>query len=413
MIVEHVKIPHFEEFSGVARRTIQLSSGLIAPGKPRAYRRQIKGVRIGHGCRHDADLAWSNMEATTPSTITRIPILLLTGFLGSGKTTLLRSLLSGTDATDTAVIVNEFGAVGLDHHLLVGASETTFVLENGCVCCSVRDDLEASLEELFWHRLRREVPRFSRVVVETTGLAEPDRVLDLFRDGSLVKERFKWASVVATIDGVTGVSTIDRFPEAFAQATGADTLIITKTDLAPTDALEQRLRLLNPRAEILRSAKGALTVPLDRLMQPAEPTTERTKRPPSITPPPSAPITSHWLRFVAPIRRADFEAAFATLRDRFGSRIVRAKGLVAFVGDEALAIAQYVSGSDLQIESGALAKDKSRASGLVVFTTAVDDHDLIDVFAAAGIPVEAGGGGSHNHHHDHAHDVDVKTPATE
>ena len=111
-----------------------------------------------------------------------IPILLLTGFLGSGKTTLLRQLLSGADAKETAVIVNEFGEIGLDHELLIGASESMFVLENGCVCCSVRDDLEASLEELFWGRLRREIPWFSRVVIETTGLADPYRV-------------FQWTSI--------------------------------------------------------------------------------------------------------------------------------------------------------------------------------------------------------------------------
>ncbi len=335
--------------------------------------------------------------------ITRIPILLLTGFLGSGKTTLLRSLLAGPDAGDTAVIVNEFGEVGLDHHLLLGASETMFVLENGCVCCSVRDDLAASLEELFWQRLRREIPRFSRVVVETTGLAEPARVFDLFRDGSVAAERFEWAAIAATIDGLTGMTTIDRHPEAFVQATGADTLIITKTDLAPRDSidtLEQRLRLLNPTARIVRSAKGEQAAPLNTLMQPSRSSSESRNSPPlAVRGNPPAFVASCWLRFTRPVTRANFETAFRATLARFGSAIVRAKGLVEFTGDHAMAVVQYVDGSNVQIDTNALAKDKTRTSGLVVFTTAIDEYVLAKLFANAGVQVELGHGDAHAHHH--------------
>ncbi len=150
-------------------------------------------------------------EQVTPK-VNQIPAMLLTGFLGAGKTTLLRALLSLPDAGDTAVIVNELGEIGLDHHLLAGASETTYLLENGCVCCTQRDDLEASLEELFWARLRQEIPQFSRVVVETTGLADPAGVFAMVTGDTLAGARYPWNSVVTLVDGQTGSKTLENTP---------------------------------------------------------------------------------------------------------------------------------------------------------------------------------------------------------
>ena len=155
-------------------------------------------------------------------------------------------------------------------------SESMFVLENGCVCCSVRDDLEASLEELFWGRLRREIPWFSRVVIETTGLADPYRVVEIVGANSLAAERFQWTSIATAVDGVIGARTLERHAESVAQAAIADHLIVTKIDLADNkllDGLEQRLRILNPEAGLFRSRMGDLGAPLDALMVPTGPPT--------------------------------------------------------------------------------------------------------------------------------------------
>ena len=159
--------------------------------------------------------------------VNQIPAMLLTGFLGAGKTTLLRALLSSPDAVDAAVIVNEFGEIGLDHHLLVGASETMYLLENDCVCCTQRDDLEASLEDLFWARLRQEIPQFSRVVVETTGLADPAGVFAMVTGDTLAGARYTWNSVVTLVDGQTGSKTLEAHAAAAQQAAMADHLIIS------------------------------------------------------------------------------------------------------------------------------------------------------------------------------------------
>ena len=141
--------------------------------------------------------------------VNQIPALLLTGFPGAGKTTLLRALLSGADPADTAGIVHEFGGIGLVPHLLVGATDTTYLPATCCVCCTRREDLEASLEELFWARRRREIPAFSRVVVETTGLADPGRVLRMVTGDTLAGARYNWCSVVTLIDGLTGAETLE------------------------------------------------------------------------------------------------------------------------------------------------------------------------------------------------------------
>jgi G3E family GTPase len=340
--------------------------------------------------------------------ITRIPILLLTGFLGSGKTTLLRSLLSGPDAANTAVIVNEFGEVGLDHHLLLGASETVVLLENGCVCCSVRNDLEGSLDELFALRLRREIPRFSRVVIETTGLAKPGGVVGVIAPSSFVAERFAWHSVLATTDATNGAATIDRYAEAFAQVTNADHIVVTKTDIASPDAvavLEHRLRLLNPRAGILRAANGKLPLALNELA--ASPRSDAAwqhlRESDAAAPSPHAQeVTSCWFRLTTPSSRAAFSTALTRLVDKFGAHIPRAKGLLEFTDEPALSVVQYVSGSAPQIDAPSYAKDKNTHPGLVVFTAGIDSCDVVEILSDAGLEPGDASASAHDHAH-HAH----------
>jgi G3E family GTPase len=191
----------------------------------------------------------------------QIPLVLLTGFLGSGKTTLLRELLLHPQMSDTAVLINELGAVGLDHHLVWGASEALLVLENGCICCSVRDDFISALQDLFWKRLHRQIPRFARVVIETTGIADPGPIVHAVMSDSLVAERYRLDAVITTVDAMLAQNQLDRHWESVKQVAAADVLLVTKVDLAkPADVtqLEQRLAQLNPFAAQQRVAHGQI-----------------------------------------------------------------------------------------------------------------------------------------------------------
>lgn len=337
--------------------------------------------------------------------INRTPILLLTGFLGSGKSTLLRAMLSGEDATDTAVIVNEFGEIGLDHHLLLGATESTFVLENGCVCCSVRDDLEGSLEELFWQRTRREVPRFTRLVIETTGLADPYRVLEIVAPHSLAAERYEWAAVAVTIDGVNGLATIDHHIESVSQATIADHLIITKADVTTPESvavLEARLQILNPTAEVHRAIHGKLGAPLTALMLPAGGTLETRKaRQPDLGAKDAhlSSFASCWLQFDKAVPRALLMDVRSELTAAYGTRVIRIKGLVQFVGIPGLAVVQEVANGGIIIEEDAFPNDGTRSCGLVVIATGISENDLTAWFRSSRLAPLLRAGEAHQHDH--------------
>jgi G3E family GTPase len=185
----------------------------------------------------------------------KTPVVLLTGYLGSGKTTLLARLLAHPEMGETAVIVNELGEVAIDHHLLRRVDERTVVLGNGCVCCTLRGDLADELRDLLSRRDRGEIPGFGRVVVETTGLADPAPILYTLLADTVVKHHFELERVVTTVDAQHGL----RGEESVKQAAVADRLVVTKTDLADPGEVEDELRRLNPGAEILEAALGNLT----------------------------------------------------------------------------------------------------------------------------------------------------------
>ncbi|MBX3453369.1 GTP-binding protein [Ferrovibrio sp.] len=191
----------------------------------------------------------------------RVPVSVITGFLGAGKSTLLNRLLRHPDMGETAVIVNEFGEIGLDHALIASSSEDTVLLASGCLCCTVRGDLVNTLRELMGKRERGEVKPFKRVVIETTGLADPAPVLHTLMTDPVVSERFRLESVITLVDAVNGSSTLDNHAEAVKQAAMADRIVLSKTDLAApavTAELKHRLRHLNPAAPILPAVLGEI-----------------------------------------------------------------------------------------------------------------------------------------------------------
>ena len=199
-------------------------------------------------------------ETETPE-IERLPVSVITGFLGSGKTTLLKHLLQQPDMALTAVVINEFGEIGLDHLLVEEAKEDTILMSSGCLCCSIRGDLIDTLRRLYKRRDRGEVPRFKRLVIETTGLADPAPILQTLIGDPLLSAFYRLDGVVTTVDAVNGMDQLDRQFESVKQAAVADRLILTKTDLVGAEqrtALEARLRSLNPAAPLLPIAHGAV-----------------------------------------------------------------------------------------------------------------------------------------------------------
>jgi len=187
-----------------------------------------------------------------------IPVSVITGFLGSGKTTLLRSVLRDPAYAGSAVIVNEWGDIGLDHELLETSEENLLGLANGCLCCTTRGDLARTLIDLAARR-RSGAVTYHRVLIETSGLADPAPILHTLLVDPTIAESHRVEAVVTVVDALLGAETIARHPEAAQQAMLADRLLLSKTDLAPdTSALEAQLATLNPGAPILHAVQGAI-----------------------------------------------------------------------------------------------------------------------------------------------------------
>ena len=191
-----------------------------------------------------------------------IPVTLLTGFLGSGKTTLLNRLVRHPDLHRTLIIINEFGEIGLDHLLVTNSEEDLIVeMSSGCMCCTIRKDLANTLRDITWRFARDGICQFDRVLIETTGLADPAPILHTLITDTFIAGHYKLDGIITTVDAASGNATLDAHPESVKQIAVAERLLLTKTDVATTDAvagLQQRLLEINPAAPQISVSNGDL-----------------------------------------------------------------------------------------------------------------------------------------------------------
>jgi G3E family GTPase len=309
----------------------------------------------------------------------RVPVTVVTGFLGAGKTTLIRRFLKSPEGAGTAVIVNEFGAVGIDDALIRDSAEETVLLGNGCVCCITRTDLQVALRRLVFDRERGTVPPFARVVIETSGLADPAPILQTFSTDRALGGEFHIDVVLAVADAVNGETELDSAAEARKQIILADRIVISKTDLATSatvESLTRRLRILNPHAAIDIAVAGALDP--NRLIDPA--TSERGG---FVAEAEHADgIASFVIAQDQPIEWPAFSRAMETLIALRGGDLLRVKGILNVAGCRGPVVVQYVqhlAHPPVELETW---PDANRASRVVFITRDIAERDVKALFVA-------------------------------
>ncbi len=279
-----------------------------------------------------------------------IPVTVLTGFLGSGKTSLLRDLLRHPELSDTAVLINEFGEVALDHLLIERLDNSTVVLENGCICCTVRSDLSEALRALYDKRESGACRPFDRIVLETTGLADPAPIIFTLMADPVIRYHFRLGTVVTAVDAVNCARQFAHNPESVKQAAVADLLVLTKTDIASTETSEnlyRKLADLNPSARLLDRNRDAMTPTAvlrdspyarareaDGLQQwlAAEFRSDQSSHDHAGLGRHAAEIVSSCLIFEEPLDWTAFGIWLTMLLNRHGERVLRVKGLLNVPG---------------------------------------------------------------------------------
>jgi len=277
----------------------------------------------------------------------RIPVTLLTGFLGSGKTTLLNKLLTHSGMSSTAVIINELGETGLDH-ILAQNVESSYVadnavlLQNGCLCCTLSNELADTMRDLFFKRAMEAIPQFNRIVIETTGMADPGPIMANLMNEPVIESVYRLDAVVVTIDAVYGLQQIEEHAEARKQAAVADVLLITKTDLATPEqisALKEKLIAINPGATQHKILHGEIDPDFIIDVGLFDPTGKRAEperwlrvpvKPRGLLPkkPHDDEITSFTVTMPKPLNWRDLKPVILKLCQTYGENLLRLKGII-------------------------------------------------------------------------------------
>jgi len=263
-----------------------------------------------------------------------IPVTILTGFLGAGKTTLLDRLVRRPLLERTALFINEVGAVAIDHHLVRDVRGDAVILGSGCVCCTVAGDLVRALTELAAQVARGEVPPFDRALIETTGLADPTGAIAALVQHPLIARSYRAGAVVTAVDGLLGVETLARQPEAVAQVALADRIVLTKIDLAgeaDLAAVEAAVRTHNVAAPLIRSAGGEVDPDVLLADAPDAAWVDAAARPKT----PHGFITTFTTCFAEPVRMGPLGLWMTLMTQMHGGALLRVKGLVDVQGEDA------------------------------------------------------------------------------
>ena len=323
----------------------------------------------------------------------RLPVSVITGFLGSGKTTILNHLLAQPGMADSAVIINEFGEIGLDHLMVEHLDGETVLLASGCVCCALRSDLETTLRAMLGKMRKGQIPPFARVLVETTGLADPAPICQMLLNNPLVSHFFRLDTLITSCDALHGSRQLADRREARKQAALADRLLLTKTDLAEPLAvrrLHEELAALNPTAARLEVTKGAVdpetlfgaggfdpaSKSIDArhwLDQTTDSNAQPHHRPGHHH---DGSIQAHCLTIDRPLDWAKLQARLADLRQQHGDRLLRFKAILALADTAGPVLVQGVHHVFHPPVELAAWPDSSRRSQIVCITDNIDRQTL-------------------------------------
>jgi G3E family GTPase len=323
----------------------------------------------------------------------RIPILLLTGFLGAGKTTWLNRLLREPGYANTAVVINELGEVGIDHQLVRHASDQITVLENGCLCCVMNGELIDTLRDLYLRRVKDQVPEFDRVLIETTGLADPSPVVGMLSRDAFLDTYYRFDGVLTLVDATGGMGTLDAHFEAVKQVAMADRIALTKRDLAADgDALADlitRIGQINPGvvvtdarteapAELISGVQRRPGVGSDARRWLAADRFAAVKGIGGVAPPPAnggrhdGRVQSFCVTFYEPVQRDNLRAALEMLCAFRGEHLLRIKGIVNAIGEAKPLVVHAVQHTLYPIETLDDWPDEDRRTRLVFIERDLD-----------------------------------------